>query len=177
MRFTTPLAVLTLLALSQFAAAPAVTRQTGVYPVELELYSIISSPDRAVVQENEVVTFTLYVKNYGYVSVKNVPLWLNVTHANSTTEFNCGLIDVDPRAIASRGCGTVTATANGSTILASGYVQNVSTEVTLEDNYKNLTIVVQATSNIPPAVPETHWLLALFSAAAAALLLSRKKRG
>ncbi|MEW5955836.1 MAG: hypothetical protein AB1626_04865 [Candidatus Micrarchaeota archaeon] len=174
MRFTAPLCIL-LLVLSQFAAAPGQARIVAGNPVELELYSIISDPDRAVVQENEVVTFTLYVKNYGNTSAKNVPLWLNVTHANSTTEFNCGLVDADAQAIVNRDCGTVTATANGSYILASGYAQNISTEVTLEDNYKNLTLTVHATSDIPPAVPETHWMLALFSAAAAALLLSRKK--
>ena len=166
-------AIIPILLVLAFFAAPAAA--AGMGTAELELYVIKSSPDRMVVQENEVVSFTLYVKNSGDTSEKDAPVYLNITHANTTTEFDCGLVSIDAFSIVSVDCGSVTATANDTIILASAYVANVSADSNLSDNYRNLSITVHATSNIPPAVPETHWLVALFSAAAAALLLSRKK--
>jgi len=141
---------------------------------ELELYVVKSSPDRMAVQENEEVDFILYVKNAGDTPAVAAPVYLNITHANATTEFSCGNVNVGAFSIVDISCGNITATSNDTYILASAYVDSADSNPS--DNFKNLTIVVQATSNIPPAVPETHWLIALFSAAAAALLLSRKKK-
>jgi len=141
---------------------------------ELELYSIKPSPDRVVVQENEEVDFTVYVKNYGQKPEPTAPVYVNVTHANQTTEFNCGYANVPGLSIASVECGTVTATGNDSTILVSAYVDWPDSNSS--DNYKNLTLTVHATSNIPEPVPETHWVIAVLAAATAAVLAARRKQ-